>query len=151
MKKYILLGITAFLFGLCLNNFAISSEPQDKLGVVDVVEVVANSPDVKMLKASQEKQIKGLQDIINQARTEIYKETDPTKQAAIQSRYSNEINVKKDSIDNEYTQKLKEINEKIKCAVEKRAKAENYTIIVSKSSVLYGGDDLTQQIISDIK
>ena len=51
--KYLALGLSAFIIGMSVNNYAISNVPS-KIAVVDVQKVVASSAQVKALKADRE-------------------------------------------------------------------------------------------------
>ena len=74
--------------GYSINNIAISkAQPEYKIATVDIQKIVANSTEIKSLKAEQEKQMQNMQSTIDKARTEISKEQDPnTKVKAIDSK-----------------------------------------------------------------
>ena len=64
--KYFALGLTAFIIGMSVNNYAISNVPS-KIAVVDVQKVVASSAQVKALKADREAKIKDLANFVSDA------------------------------------------------------------------------------------
>lgn len=154
MKKKILttiLVIGAFAAGYSINNIAISrTNPEYRVAIVDIQKVVANSNEIKTLKIEQEKQIQNMQSTINKARTEISKEKDPSKIAALEEKYRNEINNQKLALDTSYNTKLKAIDSKIKTAVVEKARSMNYNIVLPKNTVLFGGDDITDQVATII-
>lgn len=155
MKKKIfgvLVVITAFVAGYSINNIAVSgTNPEYKVAIVDIQKIVSNSSEIKALKTDQEKQVQALQATIDKARAEISKEKDPAKIAQLEEKYRNEINQQKLALDTSYNSKLTAIDNKIKTAVIEKARSMNYNIVLPKNTVLYGGDDITDQVSTIIK
>ncbi len=154
MKKKLLatvLMIGAFAAGYSINNIAVSrTTPDYRVAIVDIQRVVANSNEIKALKIEQEKQIQNMQLTINKARETISKEKDPAKIAALEEKYRNEINNQKLALDESYNKKLSAIDSKIKTAVVEKARSMNYNIVLPKNTVLFGGDDITDQVAAII-
>ena len=155
MKKKIfgvLVVITAFVAGYSINNIAVSgTNPEYKVAIVDIQKIVSNSSEIKALKTDQEKQVQAMQAKIDKARAEISKEKDPAKIAQLEEKYRNEINQQKLALDTSYNSKLTAIDNKIKTAVIEKARSMNYNIVLPKNTVLYGGDDITDQVSTIIK
>ncbi len=155
MKKKIfgaLIVITAFVAGYSINNIAVSgTNPDYKVAIVDIQKIVSNSSEIKALKTDQEKQVQAMQATIDKARAEISKEKDPAKIAQLEEKYRNEINQQKLALDTSYNSKLTAIDNKIKTAVIEKARSMNYNIVLPKNTVLYGGDDITDQVSTIIK
>ena len=155
MKKNILLAVIiagAIVGGYSINNIASSkSSPDCKIAVVDIQKVVSNSPEIKELKISQEKQLNELQNIINKAREEISKETDSAKSAKLEEKYRKEINDREIALETSYNKQLTAINNKIKTAVAEKAHSMNYDIVLPKNSTLFGGEDITDKVIEGVK
>ena len=154
MKKKILVStliIGAFIAGYSINNIAVSNtNPNYRVAIVDIQRVVANCNGIKNLKIEQEKQIQKMQSTINKAREEISKEQDPQKISALEEKYRNEINSQKLALDESYNKKLTAIDSKIKTAVVEKARSMNYNIVLPKNTVLFGGDDITEQVAAII-
>lgn len=155
MKKKIfatLIVIGSFVAGYSINSIAISNTtPEYKIAVVDIHKIVSNSSEIKTLKLEQEKQMQNMQSTIDKARTEISKEKDPAKIAALEEKYRNEINKQKLALDTSYNEKLTAIDSKIKTAVVEKARSMNYNMVFPKNTVLFGGDDITDQVATIIK
>lgn len=148
-KKIIVIALIAGAFagGYSLNNLAVSkSSPEYKVAVVDIQKVVANSTEIKALKAEQEKQVQNLQNTIDKARAEIANEKNPAKISQLEEKYRKEISDAKLALDTSYNQKLTAIDSKIKTAVVEKARSMNYNIVLPKNAVLFGGDDITEQV-----
>ena len=54
-------------------------------------------------------------------------------------------------MDKSYNDKLLELDKSIKAQVAQKAKELNYTIVLPKNLVLYGGEDITAKLAKDIK
>ena len=95
MKKYILgiLIITfAFIAGYSISSVAMSvTQPELKIAVIDIPQLVVNSDEVKSLKIEQEQKIKNIENTIEKAKIEMSKEKDPKKLPALEEKYRNEI------------------------------------------------------------
>ena len=151
MKKQIIIlssaVVISLVMGYSINNIAISkAHPEYKIATVDIQKIVANSTEIKSLKAEQEKQMQNMQSTIDKARTEISKEQDPVKIAQLEEKYRNEINNQKLALDTSYNTKVKAIDSKIKTAVVEKARSMNYNIVLPKNTVLFGGDDITDEV-----
>lgn len=155
MRKKIIIGaiiVGAFVGGYSINSIAISNtNPDYRVAVVDIAEVIANSSEIKAIKAEQEKQILAMQSTIDKARQDITNEKDPVKIAQLEEKYRKQINDQKLALDAEYNKKLTAIDSKIKTAVVEKARSMNYNIVLPKNTVLFGGDDITEQVASIIK
>ena len=151
MKKQIIIlssaVVISLVMGYSINNITISkAQPEYKIATVDIQKIVANSTEIKSLKAEQEKQMQNMQSTIDKARTEISKEQDPVKIAQLEEKYRNEINNQKLALDTSYNTKVKAIDSKIKTAVVEKARSMNYNIVLPKNTVLFGGDDITDEV-----
>lgn len=156
MKKQLVVStlaiVISFIAGYSVNNIAISkTQSEYRIATVDIQKVVANSTDIKKLKTEQDSQIQKMQSTIEKARTEIAKEKDPAKISQLEEKYRNEINNQKLALDTSYNTKVKAIDSKIKTAVVEKARSMNYNIVLPKNTVLFGGDDITEQVSAIIQ
>jgi len=155
MKKHFwttFIVVLAFILGYSINNIAISDQKSDyRVAIVDIQKLVANSNEVKMLKQDQERKISAMQTTIDKARSEISKEKDPAKIKAIEDKYMTEINQQKITLDKEYNSKLLAVDNNIRAAVIEKARSLNYDLVVPKNVILFGGDDITDQVASSVK
>ncbi len=148
--SFLFICLMAFALGYSVNNIAIS-DTAPKIAVVDVQKIVANSSQVKQLKADQEKKLSEMQKTVQQAQSEISKEKDPAKITALEEKYRNQINDQKLALDKDYNDKLTQIDSEIRATVIEKAKNLNYSLVLPKSMVFYGGEDITDVIAKDIK
>lgn len=148
--KYIAIGVSAFIIGMSVNNYAISDVPS-KIAIVDVQKVVASSAQVKALKADREAKIKNLAAFVNNARAAVQKETNAEKKKALEAKYNKELNTKRDAIQKDYAKRLADVDKNISAVVAQKAKAANYDIVIAKGVVLYGGSDITAEVAKSVK
>lgn len=156
MNKKVLAFFALFLAiitGVSVNNIAFSSSNAGtiKLGTVDLSQLITNSQSVKTLKSTHEKQLAEIEKTLEQARIEIANETNPDKIAQLEEKYRKDVSDKKFQMDKNYNDKLMEIDKNIKAQVAQKAKELNYTVVLPKNMVLFGGEDITSQIAKSIK
>jgi len=150
-KKYaLLLAATMFAFGFGLNNFAMSDVNQ-KIAVVDVNQVVNKSAQVQALKKEQTKKMEDLQKWIKTVKADVDKQTTNEGKVKLAQKYDSELIKKREAIAKSYQEKLKEIDKSISSTIVTQAKASGYNIVLAKSVVLYGGDDITAAISKVVK
>ena len=123
----------------------------DDLAVVDLQRLVGTSSQVKQLKQEHSKKIAELDKILVNARGEIANEKDPAKVLLIEDRYMKEFNTKKEALERDYNNKLSLIEKNIKTEITKKAQKDGYDYVFAKSVVLYGGKDITNELVNVIK
>ena len=124
---------------------------EEKIAVVDLQQIVANSAQVKQLKQEHSKKIADLDKIIINARGEISNEKDPAKVLLLEDKYMKEFNTKKESLERDYNNRLGVIEKNIKNEITKKAQKDGYDYVFAKSVVLYGGKDITNELSTSIK
>ena len=142
--------VVFFLMGYSANDVAVSF-PKYKVAVVDISKILEKSSDLQSLKASQEKQMAELNTLISKAQNEIANEQDKNKIIQMESKYRKEIEDKKLAMDEDYNKNMINITNKVKSMVSTEAKKTNYNLVLPTGMVISGGDDITQNIISNMK
>ncbi len=151
MRKTIII-VSAFVLGLTANNFAMSNVPASyKVAVVDVQRVVSSSKQIAALKKEQQTQMNELNALLDKARKEVAFASDEKNAKSLEAKYTKELNDKKATMDKNYATKLKQIDAAITKEVENKAKSNGYNLVLSKGTVLFGGVDITGEIIKTIK
>ncbi len=150
--KMLALGLAVFAAGMSINNIAMAETTCNcKFAVVDVSKVVASSAQVKALKEEQQKKASELMQYIEKARKDVAAVTDEKKKKALEDKYNKELQTKKANIEKDYTAKLTAIDSSISKTIESQAKAKNYSMVFTKGIVLYGGEDITAEILKVVK
>lgn len=142
----------AFAIGFSANNFAMSDVPSNfKVAVVDVQQVVASSAQVKALKKEQQAKTEEVIKYIDKARKDVASVSDEKKKKALEDKYNKELVTKRETLEKDYATKLQAIDKNISSTIETQAKAKNYNVVLAKGIVLYGGDDITADIVKIVK
>lgn len=121
------------------------------VAIVDVPQVVNASAKVQTLKKEQQAKAEEVMKFIEKARKDVASISDANKKKAAEEKYNKELNTKREQIEKDYAAKLKELDISISQQIETKAKAEGYDLVLSKGIVLYGGKDITAEIIKIVK
>ena len=155
MKKQITtltIAIAAFAIGMGFNNIAMSDIPANyKVAVVDVNAVVSKSAQVQALKKEQQTKLQELQKWLETARADVAKQSTQEGKEKLAKKYDAEFAKKQEAIKKNYAAKLQAIDKSITATIAQEAKAQNYNLVLSKGSVLYGGNDITASIAKVVK
>ena len=147
MKKT-LLALSAMVLLSGVSNIALA---ETKIAVVDVQAVVAKSAQVQNLKKEQKAKMQELEKWLKTAQADVAKQqTDEGKQKLLK-KYNSEFANKKGALAKEYTAKLSAIDKSITETISAKSKAMGYDMVISKSMVITGGDDITSEIQKVVK
>ena len=92
-----------------------------------------------------------LDKIIVNARGELANESDPAKILLIEDKYMKEFNTKREALEKEYGRRLEALEKNIKAEITKKAEKDGYEYVFAKSVVLYGGQDITEELLQSVK
>ena len=151
MKKHLgLLAATIAVAGVLTIGSAAFAEGYN-VAVVDVPQVVGASKQVQALKKDQQAKAEEVIKFIEKARKDVASITDANKKKAAEEKYTKELQTKREKIESEYAAKLKAIDASISQQIEIQAKSQGYDLILSKGIVLYGGKDITADLVKVVK
>ena len=155
MKKQFIFGtciVMSFAMGLTAGNYAFSDQSAGiKIGYVDVAKLIDSSSEIKALKNAQNKKSEELKAWINSAREDVEKQKTKEGQQKLAQKYENDLIKKQESLSKSFQKDLAAIDKNIGNVIKERAKAQGYDVVLNKSAVLYGGDDITTSIQKYIK
>ena len=146
-KKLLSLALVGIITGMAATALA----DVQKIAVVDVQAVVSKSAQVKALRKEREAKSQELVKFINNAGSDIKKQTDPKKKEELAKKYEKELNAKKEANAKAYKTKLQAIDKSISDTITSQAKAMGYDMVLTKGVVLYGGDDITEAVSKVVK
>lgn len=154
MKTSKILTIAAIAFALSMNNFVMAKDLSKtptgfNIAVVDVQKIVENSPAINAIKVERKNKFDELAKFVEKAKADVAKETNVSKKKTLEDGYNKELNVRKDAIDKEYVQKLSEVDKSITALI--NTKSSNCDLVLTKSSVIKGGVDITEEILKELK
>ena len=122
-----------------------------KVAVIDVAQVLENSNEIQELKRAQDKDMEELNTLISKAQNDLLNEHNKSKLIQKESNYRQQIETKKKNMDKEYSLKLAKINDHIRSMISKEAKKSNYNLVLPTGMVISGGDDITVNVIKQMK
>ena len=147
MKK--VLATTLLLTALGISNFAMADT---KIAVVDIQALVNKSSQVQALKKENEAKAKDMQKWLKTVQEDIQKQQTNEGKEKLAKKYQNELKKKQEAIKKEYTQKLQTIDKNISSLIVNEAKAKGYDLVITKQGdVLYGGLDITKDLMKAVK
>ena len=151
-KDFKLFAVTLSILAIVSScGSALADTVAGKVALVDVPKVVSSSSQVKKLKDERAKKMEELSKWISNAQKDIEKQkVDADKQKLIK-KYDAELAKKRAANDKDYSQKLVNIDNSISETISNYAKANGYDIVLAKTVVLYGGTDVTDEIIKIVK
>ena len=149
--KTLSISVIAFITGLTINNAAMSDITSQKVAIVDIPAIVAQSSQVSELKKEQEMKLAELQKWINTAKADVEKQKTQEGKEKLAKKYDSELVKKREVIRKNYAQKLAAIDKSISATIAEQAKTNGYGLVLSKGVVLYGGEDITATIQKVLK
>lgn len=148
MKKFF---STLLVFGLLFGSSAVFSAESKGVAVVDVQQVVMNSAKVKKLEQDRNKQEQTLKNQLLNAKKVIEAEQNAEKKKALQDKYNKEISATLNAQNKVVAERTQAIEKEMMAFIQKKAIELGYDIVLVKGSVLYGGTDITNEIIKMVK
>lgn len=145
MKKTLFIAAALIMF----NSLSVFAD--EKIAVVDLQQIVSNSAQVKSLKQEHNRKVSDLDKILVNARGEIANETDQAKVLMLEDKYMKEFASKKEALERDYNNRLSAIEKNIKSEITKKAQKDGYDYVFAKSVVLFGGKDITSELLNNIK
>jgi len=150
ISKILTIGAVTFALCLSVNNFASAKDSASfNVAVVDLQKIVVSSPQINALKVEEKKKMDDLVAFVEKANADLANEKNDVKKKAIEEGYNKELNIKKADIDKEYIKKMSEIDKNISDII--NAKSVNYDLVLTKTSVIKGGVDITNEVIKALK
>lgn len=146
MKK-----LLTYLSVLILSSITLSANAIEKVAVVNIPAVVNASSQVKSLKLEQQAKLKELEAWLVTVKSDVERQSTKENKEKLIKKYDAEFAKKQVEIRTNYAKKLQEIDKNINNIVIKIAKQKGYDMVISKNTVLYGGDDITKDIIKEVK
>lgn len=147
---FVIACVLVFCVGYNMNDVAVSF-PKYKVAVIDVAQVLENSNEIQELKRAQDKDMEELNTLISKAQNDLLNEHNKSKLIQKESIYRQQIETKKKNMDKEYSLKLAKINDHIRSMISKEAKKSNYNLVLPTGMVISGGDDITVNVIKQMK
>jgi len=154
MKKNLLtLVLCAFAFGLGfgINNIALSELNASKVAYIDVSKLLSASKVIKSAEDTKRKQTEDMLKWYDTASADIRKQQTQEGKNSLIQKYEAQLTTKKNNIKDAYAKKIQEADKQIDGVITQKAKELGYDLVFRKESLLYGGNDITSQIVPLVK
>lgn len=145
MKKTLSFVLTALILGTG------AAMAEQNIAVVDVQAVVSKSAQVQALKKEQQTKIQDLEKWLKTAQADVQKQQTQEGKEKLLKKYNTEFEKKKADIAKNYQTRLQAVDKSITETITATAKAKGYNMVISKSMVIMGGDDITADIQKIVK
>lgn len=147
MKK--LLITTLLLTTLGITNSAMADT---NIAVVDIQAVVNKSAQVQALKKEQQTKMQELDKWLKTAQADVEKQKTQEGKEKLLKKYNSDFEKKKADIAKNYQTKLQTIDKSISETIANEAKLKGYDMVITKQgAVLYGGLDITNDLMKVVK
>jgi outer membrane protein len=152
LSKFALVFVLILATAIMFNSLAYSGADNSlKIAVVDVKEIAVKYPKVVALQKAQQAKLAGLQKFVDDANREIKNEKDAAKRKQLEAKYKQELAARKKAVDEEYKNQLAEIDKNMMTVVGNIAKTNKYDYVLAKNAVLYGGKNITGDVLKSLK
>lgn len=155
MKKNLLTLILcsfAFGLGLSINNVVMGDNlAGKKVGYVDVPKLLASSKTLKAAETTRNNQTKDMLKWYESIGMEINKQQTAQEKQAMIKKYEPQLAQKKKTIKDNFAKKVDEVDKQLDSVIAQKSKELGYDLVLRKDSVLYGGEDITTQIVPLVK
>ena len=135
--------IVAFIAGYALKSIF----PSGNVAIIDLPAIGSQAKELQALQEEQQTKSIELQQWLVKAQEEIKKQPNEQKKEEMTKKFEKELTEKQTAIQNEYNQKLQALDSRIRQLIADEAKSLGYSAVMVKGAVMYGGDDITTQIL----
>lgn len=153
-KKEIISIALTFVAGVVIGTIISATffmNAKYKAAIVDVPQIVSASTKITALKAEEAVKIQELQNFIQKAKDEIDAAKDEKKKQELIAKYEETIAARKIEIERDYATKLSQIDGEITKIIANKAKEAGFDVVFAKSNVIYGGENITDTIVLEVK
>ena len=122
-----------------------------KFAVIDLQRVVVSSKDIEALKTERDTQIQDLKKMADDANEKIQAITDEDEKKQASEKYLAEINAKKEGYDKVYASALQASDQKLNDIINAVADKKGLNVVFNKTSLIQGGEDITDAVVEMVK
>jgi len=142
-KKYLVIFTVAVAVNLSgLHAFA------QQVGVVDLDKIVNNYTKAQDVSADLKVKEAELQKFLADAQKQLKDTASPVEKKNLENKLTQQFKAKSDEFKDAQIKQWKQIEDNIFSSIETVSKTNKLDVVLVKSSVLYGGTDVTNQILN---
>lgn len=142
-----LIAVFTICCSLLLSANAANAE---NIGVISIEAVYANYTKAQDIASDAKVQEAELQKFIAEAQKKIKKETSPVSRKNLEEKLSKEFQAKSKKANEVHRAKLQKVQTTLFNTIKQVATEKKLDIVVERGSVLYGGEDITKDVISKL-
>ncbi|MFA6989931.1 MAG: OmpH family outer membrane protein [Candidatus Gastranaerophilaceae bacterium] len=120
------------------------------IGFIDEVAVLKSYPPAQILDEKQKVSTSELQKFVADAKFQIASANTNEKKKQLEESLTSQLNQKKKTLNEEYGKMFSSLQKEIFAVVKTTAKKKNLAIVLRRTSVIYGGTDVTQDVITGL-
>ena len=143
MKKIVLSTLVMFCMAIGTINIA---NAEQRIAVIDMQKIIDNSAQIQDLNKEQETKIKELEKWVEMVKQDVEKQKTPEGKEKLFKQYRDSYFKKKDDIIKSGQTKMQGIMDNLSKTIDAQAKAKGYDMIITKGIVVYGGEDITEDV-----
>ena len=148
MKKTILSVL--IMLSLALGGM-LSANAEQKIATIDIQKIIDSSAQIQALNKEQEVKIQELEKWVESVKKDIEKQQTQENKEKLFKKYRDTYLTKKADIIKTSQTKVQAFMNEVSSAIESTAKAKGYDMIIAKGVVIYGGDDITEDVQNALK
>lgn len=122
-----------------------------KLGIVNIQALVAQTPAVIALREAEQAKRVSLQEWVNARNAEIAAVAEEAKKAELTQKYQGELNERQKAMQADYAQHVQTIDADLSKLIADVAKKEKLDYVFNVGSLVFGGTDITPQVLEALK
>lgn len=146
MKKAVILAAVLAIFA-CSGVIASAKE---KVGFVDMAKIMTTSKKAQDVSSDIKSQQDEIQKMINDARIRIMAAETEEERKELEKKLSEKIQLRNNDFKADYEKKVTDLQDTISLTVEKIAKQKKMEFIFRKDNIVFGGQDITEDVISQL-
>ncbi|OGI01955.1 MAG: hypothetical protein A2Y25_03015 [Candidatus Melainabacteria bacterium GWF2_37_15] len=145
------LFVTALAVAIVLLVTNTTAFAEQKIGLVDMEKVLNNYDKAKAAQADLQANQEELQKMLIDAKKQIDNAKSDKDKEKLQQEIADKITQKSKTFKENFTQKWEVVENNVLSTIKQVADSEDYTLVMDKQSVIAGGDDITDKVMSALK
>lgn len=145
------LKLLACLFACMLTfaSYSTEAKPED-YGVVDLNKVIDNYTKAQEVSAELRVKESELQKFLVDAQKKVKDSKTPLEKKNLEEKLGEEFNIKRGAFIKEQSEKWENIENEIFKTIEEIQKRKKFDLVFNKQGIILGGNDITEEIISEL-
>lgn len=127
------------------------STPAVKAAIVDIQWILNNLPSFSAVQAEQQQNLAALQNWAQNVNAQIAQQTVAEEKQKMILQGQNEFAQRQQAVQQNYAQKIQAIDDEVTKMIADTAKELGYDMVFAKTTLVYGGTDITAQVAAKIK